>query len=138
MALSSIATAHFQARVVTDEPKRRPTHVEMRKTKEISVPKIANGVIKGYIVTQLMFAARPGGEQLEPDAFVVDEAFRLIYEDDSLNFATIKKVDLKAYAETIRKNVNARLNFEAVSDIAIQEFMFMANTEPRKRAPAAE
>jgi hypothetical protein len=139
MALSLLATTRFQARPPKSESTTQQAHVEMRKTKEISVPKIANGVIKGYIVTQLVFGARSReGDQLEPDAFVVDEAFRLIYEDDSLNFATVKKLDLKAYAETVRRNVNTRLNSEAVTDIAIQEFMFMPNNHLRKRPSAAE
>ena len=136
---SIVATSTFRARANAGDAHPPELHAEMRKTREISIPKIGNGAIDGYIVTQLMFAVAPtpvGGAQLEPDAFVVDEAFRMIYEDDSLNFKTAKKIDLKAYAENVRKNVNARLNADRVSEIAIQEFMYVPSADSRRRKEA--
>ena len=138
---SMVATSALRARAPTSEAPQPEHRAEMRKTREISVPKISNGAIDGYIVTQLMYAVAPNDASaptLEPDAFVVDEAFRMIYEDDSLNFKTAKKIDLKAYAETVRKNVNARLNGERVATIAIQEFMYVPSADNRRRRDAVK
>ena len=111
--------------------------LETRKTRELNIPKIRNGAIQGYAVTQLSYVVDSVAEKkagLPSDVFVADETFRLIYDDDFINFARLEKVDLNALARSLVKNVNARLNAEVVKDIAIQEFTFLPFPE-LKMAP---
>ncbi len=111
--------------------------LETRKTRELNIPKIRNGAIQGYAVTQLSYVVDSVAEKkagLPSDVFVADETFRLIYDDNSINFARLEKVDLNALARSLVKNVNARLNAEVVKDIAIQEFTFLPFPES-KMAP---
>lgn len=108
--------------------------VETRKTKEINVPKIRDGVVKGYVVMQFSYVVDPSAMKktpLSPDAFVVDEAFRYIYDDDSIDFARLEKVNLRKVAESVVKRVNARLKAEVLSDIAFDEFTFVAYSEAK-------
>ena len=108
--------------------------LETRKTKEINVPKVRDGVVKGYVVMQFSYVvdvAAMKSSSISPDAFVVDEAFRYVYNDDSIDFKRLEKVDLHALAATVIKNVNARLRAEILKDIAFDEFTFM----PFKESP---
>ena len=111
--------------------------LEVRKTKEINIPKIRNGAIQGYAVAQLSYVVDFAVEKksgLPADVFVADEAFRLVYNDESIDFTRLEKVDLNALARSLVKNVNARLRTEVIRDIAFQEFTFLPFSES-KTAP---
>ena len=111
--------------------------LEIRKTKEINIPKIRNGTIQGYAVAQLSYVVDSAVEKqsgLPSDVFVADETFRLIYNDESIDFTRLEKVDLNALARSLVKNVNGRLRTEVVRDIAFQEFTFLPFSES-KMAP---
>jgi len=111
--------------------------LEARKTREMNIPKIRNGAIQGYAVAQLSYVVDSVVEKkagLPSDVFVADETFRLIYDDESIDFTRLEKVDLNALARALVKNVNARLKAEVVKDIAIQEFTFLPFAES-KTAP---
>ena len=111
--------------------------MEARKTREINIPKIRNGAIQGYAVAQLSYVVDSAAEKkagLPSEVFVADETFRLIYDDESIDFNRLEKVDLNALARSLVKNVNARLRGEVVKDIAFQEFTLMPLSES-KMAP---
>jgi len=108
--------------------------LETRKTREINIPKIRNGAIQGYAVAQLSYVVDSAVEKksgLPSEIFVADETFRLIYDDESIDFNRLEKVDLNALARSLVKNVNARLRAEVVKDIAIQEFTFLPFSESK-------
>ncbi len=65
------------------------------------------------------------------DVFVADETVRLIYDDESIDFTQLEKVDLNALARSLVKNVNMRLKAEVVKDVAIQEFTFLPFAESK-------
>jgi hypothetical protein len=69
---------------------------------------------------------------VSPDPFVVDEAFRYIFNDDSIALGDLQKYDLQKLTDTIAKNVNARLKADIVSDVTIQEFTFLTATEVKQ------
>jgi hypothetical protein len=111
--------------------------LETRKTREINIPKIRNGTIQGYAVAQLSYVVDSAVEKktgLQSDVFVAGETFRLIYDDESIDFTRLEKVDLNALAGSLVKNVNTRLRAEVVKDVAIQEFTFLPFSES-KTAP---
>ena len=108
--------------------------LETHKTREINIPKIRNGAIQGYAVTQLSYVVDSAVEKkagVPAEVFVADETFRLIYDDEAIDFNKLEKVDLNALARSLVKNVNARLRAEVVKDIAFQEFTFLPFSESR-------
>jgi hypothetical protein len=108
---------------------------EAKKTKEISVPKIRDGVVKGYIVTQLSYVVDSDAAKKSPvpaEAFVVDEAFRYIYDDPSIDFDHLEAFDLKKMTKALIKNVNARMNGQVVVDVGILELTFLTAAQAKQ------
>jgi len=109
---------------------------EAKKTKEINVPKIRDGVVKGYVVAQFSYIVDPAVEKkipVSPDSFIVDEAFRYIYDDTTIDFDHLENFDLNKMIKALIKNVNARLNATALTDVGVQEFTFLSATLAKQR-----
>jgi hypothetical protein len=110
--------------------------VESRKTKEINIPRIKNGVIKGYVVAVLTYQVDLNAlktARLQPDAIVADETFRYVYDDTTIDFDHLDRFDLGAMTKALVKAVNARMKSEAVLDMGVQEFTFLASSETKQR-----
>jgi hypothetical protein len=108
---------------------------ESKKTKEIDVPKIRDGAVKGYIVVQLSYVVDANAEKktpLPPDPFIVDEAFRYIYDDPTIDFDHLDAFDLNKMTKALIKNVNARLSAPIVIDMGIQEFTFLSAAQAKQ------
>jgi hypothetical protein len=133
---SNYGAAYFRQAHASKEAAAPAPELETRKTKEINVPKIRDGVVKGYVVMQFSYvldASVLKKSSFSPDAFVVDEAFRHIYDDESIDFSHLEKVNLRALAEDIVKKANARFKAQVVTDIAFQEFTFVASPEVKSQ-----
>lgn len=131
---SYYAIAHFRQEHTKKEAAAPAPLLETRKTKEINVPKIRDGAVKGYVVMQFSYVVDVAAMKktpLSPDAFVVDEAFRSIYDDDKIDFMRLEKVDLSALSQSIIKSVNARLKADVLTDVAFHEFTFMSYSESK-------
>lgn len=105
---------------------------ESRKTKELNVPIIRDGAIKGYVVLQLNFVvdlAVAKALATPPDAFVVDEAFRYIFDDDRIDFAHLDKIEIEKLTRALTFKVNARLKAPVITEMAVQECNFLLNAE---------
>ncbi len=108
---------------------------ELRKLRSITVPLIANGGVQGYLVAQLSYLA--DGEVLKaldvpPDSFVMDEAFRLLYSDEKLDYRNLERFDLAKFGAAVKAGVSARLKADVVSDVLVQEFNFISAEDVRK------
>jgi hypothetical protein len=111
-------------------------NVEYKKTKEFTVPKIADGAIQGYVIAELSYSSDPAAPKelaVPVETLLLDEAFRYIYADDNLDFNNIKKYDLGKMTKTLAQNVNARLNSSVVKDVTIQEFNYMTRADMKKQ-----
>ncbi len=130
-AMSHLREAGPKSPIAADASPR-----ELKKTKEINVPKIRDGAVKGYIVAQLSYvvdSAAVKKNPLPPDAFIVDETFRYIYDDATIDFDHLDTFDLNKMTKALIKNVNARLNADIVVDMGIQEFTFLSNAQAKQR-----
>ncbi|MDE2579147.1 MAG: hypothetical protein KGL46_10105 [Hyphomicrobiales bacterium] len=112
-----------------------PAKIETRKTRVINVPMIAEGRVQGYIVAQFSYTA--DGAALKalptpPDAYLLDEAFRLLYADEKLDFRKLEKFDIAKMTAELRKRVGERMKSDAVRDIMVQEFNYVAMGDVRK------
>ncbi len=106
--------------------------VSLEKTRAISVPMIADGMIQGYVVAQFAVTvdSEKGGRLPVPtQAFVIDEAFRAIYSDSTFDFRNLARYDLAALTRSIAAKVNARLADEVVREILVEEFNFVPKSE---------
>jgi hypothetical protein len=106
--------------------------IDYEEVRTINVPIIEAGALQGYVVAQLVFTA--DGEALhnspvKPHPFVVDEAFRLLYTDEALNFHKLERYDLDALKAHVRDAVNKRLGTDLVQDILVEEFNYFAKDD---------
>jgi hypothetical protein len=100
---------------------------EARKTHEINVPRIKDGAVKGYAVMTLSYtvdlkALRTAA--MAPDSILVDEAFRYVYNDDTIDFDHLDRFDLAKMSIAIARAVNARVKGDVVVDVGVQEFTY--------------
>ena len=75
------------------------------KTSPLNVPMIANGAVQGYVVVQFEFTETEKAEHVSvpPDAFLLDEAFRMIYSDPNLDFHHLEKYDVAGLTKALVK-----------------------------------
>lgn len=106
--------------------------LETRKTRELNVPIIRDGAVKGYVVVQVNYIVDlEAAKKLPapPDPFVIDELFQYIYGDEKIDFAHLDKLDLGKMTEALVQRVNTRLRTNVITDMGIVECNFLVNSE---------
>jgi len=106
-----------------------PRATETRKTHEINVPRIKDGAVKGYAVMMLSYTVDVGAlkkAEMAPDSILVDEAFRYVYDDDTIDFDHLDRFDFARMSKALVKSVNVRVKGEVVVDVGVQEFTYAA------------
>jgi hypothetical protein len=109
---------------------------EARKTHEINVPRIKDGAVKGYAVMLLSYTVDLSALKtatMAPDSILVDEAFRYVYNDDTIDFDHLDRFDLAKMSKALVHAVNARVKAEVVVDVGVQEFTYAPIGETRGR-----
>ncbi len=109
---------------------------ELRKTHEINVPRIKDGAIKGYAVMLLSYTldlAALKRAAMAPDSILVDEAFRYVYNDDTIDFDHLDRFDLARMSKALIRSVNARVKGEVLVDVGVEEFTYAQASETRER-----
>lgn len=114
--------------VIARTMKAAPTRTtETRKTREINVPRIKDGVIQGYAVMLLSYTVDIDALKksvMAPDSILVDEAFRYVYDDNTIDFDHLDRFDLAKMSKALIRSVNARVKGEALVDVGVDEFTF--------------
>jgi hypothetical protein len=72
-----------------------------------------------------------GGASLDPEGYVMDEAFRIIYGENKVDFTDMQKSDLAQLTSRITTNVNKRLGSELIKETLVKNFAFI----PREELP---
>ncbi len=130
--------ASFAAQYVMKMKEEKPAEkaeaaaFETRKSRELNVPIIRDGAVKGYVVVQLNYVVDLAAAKklpTPPEAFVVDETFQYIYGDDKIDFAHLDKLDLGKMTETLIQRVNTRLRGAVITDMGVIECNFLVNSE---------
>ena len=132
---ASYTVSHFREAAAAKPAAAATAGREARKTKEISIPKIRDGVVKGYIVLQLSYVVDTEAAKKSPvpaEAFMVDEGFRYIYDDESIDFDHLEAFDIGKMTKALIKNVNARMNANVVVDAGIQELTFLTAAQAKQ------
>ena len=113
--------------------------IDYVKTRQITVPKIAEGKIQGYVIARFVFTVDAQSLRqlaVPPEVFVVDEAFRAIYGEDKLDFEDLQKVDLSTLTELITANVNNRVQPDLVKETLVEQFDYVPYSSLGKSAIA--
>lgn len=98
------------------------------KTRPINVPRISDGRIEGYVIAQFVFTMDAKARRnlsVPMEVFVVDEAFRAIYDDEAIQFADLRKTDLEALTSALTARVNARLEADFLKETLIEQFDYI-------------
>ncbi|MBL1258659.1 flagellar basal body-associated protein FliL [Methylocystis sp. Sn-Cys] len=131
---STYGGAYWQAhRTSTPAAADHPVKTETKKVKPISVPVISNGVLRGYVSVEFMFVMEAseghGSGEIDPEGFLMDEAFRLIYSDTKIDFAKLEKMDIDSLTKQITANVNARLGNTRIKETLVKNLTFVPKDE---------
>ena len=132
---TSMGFSWWKETAATPASQDQPEGLVYEKTKVINVPMIADGGVQGYIVTELVFTADAKALRrlpVPPEPFVVDEAFRSIYGDEKLDFKNLGRYDLVKFAQTVRAQVNKRLQTEALQEVLVQDFNYVSRDQIRR------
>jgi len=107
------------------------------KTKELNVPRIKDGVIKGYIIAQVSYTldAKLLKNERLADSVVCDELFKYLYQDAGADLDRLDKFDLNKMTSAVKAETNEHLKVPAVSDVGILEFQFFPTSEPKAKSP---
>ena len=111
---------------------------ETRKSRELSIPIIRDGGVKGYVVVQLNYVVDLEAAkklQTPPEAFVVDETFQLIYGDEKIDFSHLDRLDLGRMTETLIQRINTRLRANVITDMGVVAMNFLVNSEGASPKP---
>lgn len=111
--------------------------IEQVQTKMLNVPVVDNGTVKGYIMAQFVFQLNADMMKelaIKPDIFLVDEALKVLYTADAVDFRKSKKQDIPAVAQTIMANLNKRFGEDFVREVLVQELSYMSRDQLRGQA----
>ena len=107
---------------------------ELRKTHEINVPRIKDGAVKGYAVMLLSYTVDLSAlksASMASDSILVDEAFRYVYGDDTIDFDHLDRFDIAKMSKALIRSVNARVKGDVLVDVGVQEFTYAPIGETR-------
>jgi len=104
---------------------------EYKKLPVINVPMIADGAVQGYVVAELGYTYNQAlmKEAVPPDVYLLDEAFRKIYSDTTLDFRHLEKYDVDGLTKDLAQKVNQRLHANVVKDVLLQELNFFPKSD---------
>lgn len=115
--------------------------LEYRKPPALTVPMISDGRLRGYVVAKIVFTADAealGEFPVDPQPFVMDEAFRRIYTDGKVEFDKMSKYNLDEITKAIKANVNTRLGSELIRDILFEEMNYVDKESLNQRPEGEE
>jgi hypothetical protein len=115
----------------------KPVVLQQMQTRVLNVPIIKDGALHGYVLAQFVFTvetAKLVELSTKPDIVMVDEAFKLIYTGEAIDFRTLRKNDIMALAKLIMANVNKRLGQPVVHEVLVQEFNYLPKDQLRSSA----
>jgi hypothetical protein len=139
LALVTTSAGYAVSRVASRDSAAAPhAHPKLQTvaTRRIGVPILAGGTVQGYVVAKFSFtadAARLKEAPVKPDDFVLDEAFRVIYETSAVDFANLRRHDLGELGRTVVTRVNQRLGADLVQDLLVEELSYLPGHEARGR-----
>lgn len=126
---------YYRIRPTQDVITPNELHPVTHDLKPITVPVIREGQVRGYISADLTIIAE-GNENKQHipdiDGYVLDESYRYIYSESSIEFEAIRKTDLAQLTSNIKSRVNARLGRQALQDVLVRGFHYIPRDQLSK------
>ncbi len=128
--------AMLQLRKASEPVEAHAAKLKVFKVKPVTVPMIVDGALKGYVSADLSFVREAPendkhgeGGAIDPESFIMEETFRLIYSEHKVDFNHIEKVDVGTLTKQIAERVNARLAGSPIKEILIKGLFFVPKDE---------
>jgi hypothetical protein len=124
----------MQKAAETTDNKGSQDQYEQIKTRMITVPVIVEGKLQGYVMAQFVFQINVAATKemgIKPDLFLVDEAFKVIYSGEAIDFRNARKKDVAALSELIKKRVNTRFGENFAKEVLVQELNYLPQDRMR-------
>ena len=129
VALGSAYGASLYASAAGAQAKAAPSVAwQSQKTRVINVPVVADGLVRGFVAAQFVFtmdAAALKTMPVPPEVYLLDEAFRAIYSDGSLDPHHVEKYDLQRLTSRLVQSTNEHLGAPLVKDVLIENFSYI-------------
>jgi hypothetical protein len=133
-ALGSSFVAERYLRPVIQHRNERLASAEptLRKLPSLTVPIVTDGRVQGYVVAKLSWQADATllkALSHPPDAFVLDEAFGVLYSEAAIDFRKLQRSDLVKIRQDILARVGTRLKSAVAVDLLVEEFNYVPRSE---------
>ena len=116
--------------VVAAEP------VEIIKLESVSVPIIRKGAVDGYVIAHVSITAIAAEVKKNRASLLLyagAASFRAIYEEEGLDFAALKSIQLSALSERITKLASDEMGNSSIKKTTIESLSFVSRSEIRMR-----
>lgn len=132
---ANFGVAYWKAQRAPGATEKAPQALEQRKTRIINVPILTAGSVQGYVVAQFAYtgeAAALKAATVSPEGVILDEAFRMLYAEEKIDFRKLQRADLDKIIATLKARVVERVPPELVKEVLIQEFNYVSKDEIRR------
>ena len=102
--------------------------LQSQKTRVINVPVVADGLVQGFVAAQFVFTMDGDGLKalhVPPEVYLLDEAFRAIYSDTSLDPHHVERYDLQKLTSRLVQSTNEHLGAPLIKDVLIENFNYI-------------
>jgi hypothetical protein len=109
--------------------------LERRKGPPITVPVVAEGKLQGYLMAQLALsgpATALKAQTIAPEVLMTNEAFRILFSDDRVDFRNLKKYDLAGLSKEVLQKITAKVGEGVVTEVAVDDFNYVSKDDLRK------
>jgi hypothetical protein len=107
------------------------------KTEVMSVPLIRSGNVEGYFLSRLVYTVDPkelAKLKVPIDAVITDVVYSYIYTSPELDFTKAKLLDIDAFRKGIRERINAKVKYDLVRDVLVEQVDYLTRAEIRDNA----
>jgi hypothetical protein len=139
VCMVALGSSYFFIQMNNSSAARLPSEEEVAaidfiRTDMVSVPIIREGKVQGYLVAQLSFAVNKVESTklgFEPTPYLVDVAYRTLYDNSAVDFAKLRPQDLTTLSKKISEGANQKLGREVVKDVLMNEINYVPRDEVR-------
>ncbi len=129
---STYAGVYLKRRSLSSHTDKVKEKLEVKKVRPITAPVIAGGALKGYVSAEFSFVldnSANSQEGLDIESYFMDEAFKLIYSESTIDFDRLEKIDVDVLAKKITAKVNERVGSHAVKETLLKNLAFIAKED---------
>ena len=108
--------------------------VAVTKIDPVSVPVVRDGKIQGYVIGRFAFSTGVGEIRKNKDALVLyinESIFRSVYEEEGIDFSTLKIVQVEALIRRIVEKANARIGRATIREVFVESLNFLPHDAVR-------